>query len=143
MVPLTYGSVQMMASWEGTQAAREKRLAERVAHTVFAERDRPKRRYHPMKEILMLQPRGPRLLVKRIDAPKPTSSTIIIPETVDGEKSCYALVLAVGNKVVGDVKVADTVILARYCGSPVEVELDGETLEAQIVMEDDVLAVVA
>ena len=91
----------------------------------------------------MLQPRGPRLLVKRIDAPKPSSSTIIIPETIDGEKSCYALVLAVGNKVTEDIKVADTVILAQYCGSPVQVDLDGELLDAQIVMEQDVLAVVA
>jgi co-chaperonin GroES (HSP10) len=90
----------------------------------------------------MLQPRGPRVLVKRIDAPKPTSSTIIIPETVDGEKSCYAIVLAVGNKITEDIKVADTVILAAYCGSPVQVELDGEMLDAMIVMQDDVLAVV-
>jgi len=89
----------------------------------------------------MLQPRGPRVLVKRIDAPKLTSSTIIIPDTVDGEKSCYAIVLAVGNKVE-DIKVADTVILGAYCGSPVQVELDGEALDALIVMQDDVLAVV-
>ena len=94
------------------------------------------------KEILMLQPRGPRVLVKRIDAPKPSSSTLIIPDSADGEKSCYAVVLAVGNKVSEDIKVADTVILASYCGSPVQVELEGEMLEAAIVMESDVLAVV-
>jgi co-chaperonin GroES (HSP10) len=93
------------------------------------------------KEIPMLQPRGPRVLVKRIDAPKP-QTTLIIPETVDGEKSCYALVLAIGNKITEDIKVADTVILTSYCGSPVQVELDGETLDALIVMQDDVLAVV-
>jgi len=90
----------------------------------------------------MLQPRGPRLLVKRIDAPKPASSLLVIPETVDGEKSCYALVLAIGNKITEDIKVADTVILAQYCGSPVQVELDGEMLDASIIMQDDVLAVV-
>ena len=103
MMPMMYGTVQMMASmsYEESVAVREKRLAEALAETVFTNRDRPKRRYHPMKEILMLQPRGPRLLVKRVDAPKPTSSTIIIPETIDGE-----------------------------------------LLDAQIVMENDVLAVV-
>jgi len=90
----------------------------------------------------MLQPLGARLLVKRIDAPRPTSSLIEIPETVDGEKSCYAVVLAVGTKVVEAVKVADTIILAQYSGSPATVELDGEMLDACIVMEDDVLAVV-
>ena len=90
----------------------------------------------------MLQPLGARLLVKRIDAPRPTSSLIEIPETVDGEKSCYAVVLAVGTKVVEAVKVADTIILAQYSGSPATVELDGEMLDATIVMQDDVLAVV-
>ena len=90
----------------------------------------------------MLQPMGPRVLVKRVDAPKPASSTIIIPESVDGEKSCYAVVLAVGKGVTENIKVADTVILTAYCGSPCNVELDGEMLEAQIVMESDVLAVV-
>jgi len=97
--------------------------------------------YH-MKELLMLKPMGPRVLVKRVDAPKPTSSTIIIPETVDGETSHYAVVLAVGNKLAEDIKVADTVILAAYCGSPVQVELEGEILDAIVVMESDILAVV-
>lgn len=96
----------------------------------------------------MLKPTGYRVLVKRIDAPKPTSTLIEIPDTADGEKSPYALVLAVSSKIT-DVKVADTVILAPYCGSPVTVELDGEKIEAQVVMHDqrpgqtdDVLAVV-
>jgi len=119
---------------------RRERLAEFMPATLFD--TRPTRRTHIMKEILMLQPRGPRLLVKRIDAPKPASQLLVIPETIDGEASNYALVLAVGNKVTEDIKVADTVILTPYCGSPVSVELDGEMLEAQIVMEADVLGVV-
>jgi chaperonin GroES len=89
----------------------------------------------------MIQPIGPRVLVKRIDAPKPTSSTIIIPESVDGEKSNFALVLAVGTGVREDIKVADTVVLAQYCGSPLTTELDGEVLEAHMVTEADVLGV--
>jgi co-chaperonin GroES (HSP10) len=99
------------------------------------------RKCHLMKEILMLQPRGPRLLVKRIEAPKPESTLVVIPDTIEQRESMYALVIAVGNKVEG-VSVADTVILTAYSGSPVEVDLDGEKIEALIVMSDDVLAVV-
>jgi chaperonin GroES len=89
----------------------------------------------------MLRPIGARLLVKRIDAPKLTSSTIIIPETAEDEKSAFALVIAVGSKVTEAISVADTVLLSKYSGAPVTVELDGETLEADIVMQDDVLGV--
>lgn len=90
----------------------------------------------------MLLPRGLRLLVKRLEAPKPATQLIEIPESIAGEESMYALVLAVGNKVNEEIKVADTVILAKYSGSPVEVDLDGEMIDALIVMLDDVLAVV-
>ena len=95
-----------------------------------------------MEEVLMLRPNGARVLVKRIDAPKPKSSLIEIPDTVDGEQSCYAVVLAVGPKVTEDVKVADTVILGPYSGASVKVELAGEEIEASLVMQNDVLAVV-
>lgn len=119
---------------------RRSRLRELLPTNLFA--DVAKRKTYRMKELLMLQPMGPRVLVKRIDAPRPTSSTLIIPETVDGEKSCYAIVLAVGNKITENIKVADTVILTAYCGSPVQVLLEGETLDALVVMESDILAVV-
>lgn len=115
---------------------RKARLAEYFPKSLYGAR-----RAHRMKELLMLQPMGPRVLVKRIDAPRPTS-TLIIPDTVDGEKSCYAIVLAIGNKITEDIKVADTVILTAYCGSPVTVELADEMLEAIIVMESDILAVI-
>jgi co-chaperonin GroES (HSP10) len=90
----------------------------------------------------MLSPRGPRVLVKRLEAPKQESQLIEIPDTIQQQESVYALVLAVGNKVSEAIAVADTVILAHYSGSPVEVDLDGETIDAVIVMLDDVLAVV-
>jgi len=146
-IPFTYAAVQMgaMANWPSPDALAKHRelVLKQYIPEDWIERDRPKRRSHIMKEILMLQPKGPRVLVKRIDAPKPASSTIIIPETVESEKSCYALVLAVGKAVTEDIKVADTVLLAAYSGgNSVTVELDGETLEAQIVMQDDILAVV-
>ncbi len=116
---------------------RRARLAEYLPKALFKVR-----RSHLMKEILMLRPNGPRLLVKRMDAPKPTSSLIEIPDTVDGEASLYALVLAVGTKCTENVNVADTVILKQYVGAPVTVTLDDETIDALIVMEEDVLAVV-
>jgi co-chaperonin GroES (HSP10) len=90
----------------------------------------------------MLSPRGLRLLVKRLEAPKPESQLIEIPETIAAEESVYALVLAVSDKISEEIVVADTVILAKYSGSPVTVDLDGEQIDALIVMLDDVLAVV-
>lgn len=89
----------------------------------------------------MLKPMGTRILVKRMEQPKLKSETIIIPDSVDAEGSPYALVLAVGPGCTGHVKVADTVILSKYTGAPVSVTLDGETMEALIVPEEDVLAV--
>lgn len=90
----------------------------------------------------MLQVTGVRVLVKRIDAPKAQSSLIVIPETADGEKSSYAVVLNVGPRVSEDIKISDTVVLMPYCGSPVQVVLDGALMDAQIVSQDDILATV-
>lgn len=119
---------------------RRSRLRELLPANLFA--DVARRRAYHMKELLMLRPTGSRVLVKRVDAPKPTSSTIIIPETADGEKSSYALVFAVGPKVTEKIEVGDTVILTPYCGSPVQVVLDDETLDALLVTQDDCVAVV-
>lgn len=102
---------------------------------------RRERRYHITQELLMLQPVGPRLLIKPIDAPRLTSETIIIPDSVQEEKSGYALVLAVGKAVTEDIKVADTIFVSKYAGAPLTVELDGTKLEALVIMETDVLGV--
>jgi co-chaperonin GroES (HSP10) len=90
----------------------------------------------------MLQPHGNRLLVKRIEAPKPESDLIVVPDTIEQRESMYALVLAVGSKVTEAIAVADTVILTAYCGSPADVDFDGEQIDAIIVMSDDVLAII-
>lgn len=116
------------------------RLAEYIPATLFNSPRRVRRAYL-MKEILMLKPSGNRILVKRIDAPKPQSSLIEIPDTVESEESLYALVLAVGNKVQEAVEPGQVVVLAKYVGTPVTVDLDGEELEAMVVVMDDVLAV--
>jgi co-chaperonin GroES (HSP10) len=121
-IPWTYATERML------QTPAEKR-------TVYGD-------YHLIQGVLMLKPHGPRYLVKRMDPERPTSSSIIIPDTIDGEGSLFALVLAVGTRCHEDVEVADTVVLQKYVGAPVSVDFDGEHLDALIVMEDDILGVV-
>ena len=90
----------------------------------------------------MMRPLGARALVKRMEAPKPTSSLIVVPDTVANAPSQFALVLAVGTLAHGGFDVGDTVVLSNYSGAPCQIELDGEMLDALIVPESDVLAVV-
>ena len=116
---------------------RRLRLAEVVPDKLFTS---PKRRAHFVKDLLMLKPVGPRLLVKPISAPKLTSETIIIPDTANDEASGYALVLAVGT-LTENIQVADTIFVSKYAGAPVTVTLDGEKLEAMVISETDVLGV--
>lgn len=90
----------------------------------------------------MLKPIGPRVLIKRLPEPKVESELILAPETVMEKPSRFAIVLAVGKLSEGAIQVGDTVILRDYSGAPCSTVLDGETLDAEIVMETDVLAIV-
>lgn len=90
----------------------------------------------------MVKPLGARAFVKRLDAPKPTSSLIEIPDTIVNKPSPYALVLAVGKLVQGGFKPNDVVILRDFAGSPCTVMLNDNPIEGMIVPEDEVLAVV-
>lgn len=90
----------------------------------------------------MMRPMGARALVKRLPKPRPVSSLIEVPDTVEDKPSQYALVLAVGRLVQGGFGVGDTVILRDFAGAPCETEFDGERIDASIVPEEDVLAVV-
>ncbi len=91
----------------------------------------------------MIQPMGARVLVKRLEAPKPQSALIHIPESIQDRPSQFALVLAVGKLRHGGVSVGDMVVLSPYSGAPVTIPFDGEQIEAVIVPEDDVLMVVS
>ena len=91
---------------------------------------------------MMLKPTGPRVLVKRLDPPKPESSLIEVVSTSVDKPSAFALVLAVGKLEQGGFDVGDTVILTDYAGAPCAVEIEGERIEAAVVFEKDVLAVV-
>ena len=90
----------------------------------------------------MMRPLGARALVKSLEAPKPASSLIIVPDTVSSAPSNFAVVLAVGTLQQSEVTVGDTVILKSYSGAPAEIELDGVVLDGLIVPEESILAIV-
>ncbi len=90
-----------------------------------------------------LQPLADRVVVKPIEREEKTKSGIYLPDTAK-EKPQEGEVVAVGpgrltedgKRIAMDVKVGDTVIYARYGGSPVKI--DGE--ELIILRESDILA---
>lgn len=89
--------------------------------------------------------KGPRALVKRLDAQAMKSSLIEVIQ-YNAPPSQFAFVLVAGDGVrlpnggrrPLEFKSGDTVITKPHCGAPVEVA--GE--ECFMVMEDDVLAIV-
>lgn len=95
----------------------------------------------------MLHPKGPRVLVKRIDD-KLTSSVLQVI-TYDDSPSQFAIVLAVGDgykKPDGsyiplDVQAGDTVVTKKFSGAPFTVDFEGAEIEAFLLMDDDILAV--
>lgn len=89
----------------------------------------------------MIQPRGPRLLVRRLDETRMKSQYIEVIQHEDSP-SQFAVVLAVGQLRNGGVEVGDTIVTKPYCGAPVAVLFEGNHIEAHLIMEDDALAVV-
>ena len=94
----------------------------------------------------MIQPLGNRILVKRLDMARHTSTLLVIPDTVDTDRpSQFGLVIAIGTKFREAVKPGDVVVLKDFVGSPVFVRLDGpdgNLTECSIVPEDGVLMVI-
>ena len=94
---------------------------------------------------MKLRPLHDRVIVKRLDVERKTSSGIVIPENA-AEKPDQGEILAVGNGKVGDdgkvrplgVKVGDKVLFGKYSGQTVKVE--GE--ELLVMREEDIMAVV-
>ena len=86
-----------------------------------------------------LTPKGPRVLVRRLDEQKLTSNLIEVVHLEEGSPSMFALVLATG-KVDPQIEVGKRVITKPFSGAPVKVTLGVDTIEAHIVMEDDILA---
>jgi len=95
---------------------------------------------------MKLRPLHDRLVVKRLDNERKTSSGIVIPDNA-AEKPDQGEVLAVGNgKILEDgkvrpldVKVGDKILFGKYSGQTVKV--DGH--ELLVLREDDVMAVIA
>ena len=95
---------------------------------------------------MKLRPLHDRLVVKRLDNERKTSSGIVIPDNA-AEKPDQGEVLAVGNgKILEDgkvrpldVKVGDKILFGKYSGQTVKVDGD----ELLVMREDDVMAVIA
>lgn len=83
-----------------------------------------------------IQPTKKRVLIERLAAEQPVSSTIVIPDSVVTRSNRFR-VLAVGPEVL-DVGVGDTVLMGAFSGT--EVSVGGRTL--MIVHIAEVLAVV-
>ena len=93
---------------------------------------------------MKLRPLHDRVIIKRLDNERKTSSGIVIPESA-AEKPDQGEVLAVGNgKILEDgnvrpigVKVGDKVLFGKYSGQTVKV--DGQ--ELLVMREEDIMAV--
>ena len=94
---------------------------------------------------MKLRPLHDRVIIKRLDNERKTTSGIVIPESA-AEKPDQGEVLAVGNgKILEDgnvrpigVKVGDKVLFGKYSGQTVKVEGD----ELLVMREEDIMAVV-
>ena len=93
-----------------------------------------------------IRPLFDRVLVKRNDEPKKTSSGLFLPDTASKEKPVEGTVIAVGNGRRADdgsvtalaVKEGDRVVFGKYSGT--EIKIDGEY--RLILREDDILGVI-
>ena len=92
-----------------------------------------------------IRPLHDRVVVRRVEEEKTTSSGIIIPDSAT-EKPSRGEVIAVGNgrkndsgEVIDmDVKVGDQILFGQYAGN--EIKVDGETL--LVMNESDVVAII-
>jgi chaperonin GroES len=94
---------------------------------------------------MKLRPLHDRVVVKRLDIERKTSSGIVIPENA-AEKPDQGEVIAVGNGKYDDsgklrpvgVKVGEKVLFGKYSGQTVKVDGD----ELLVLREEDIMAVV-
>ncbi|MGI9348160.1 MAG: co-chaperone GroES [Gammaproteobacteria bacterium] len=92
-----------------------------------------------------IRPLHDRLLVRRVEEERTTSSGIVIPDSA-AEKPDQGDIIAAGNGKITDsgdkrpldVKAGDRILFGKYAGSTVKV--DGE--ELLVMREDDVMAVI-
>jgi len=91
-----------------------------------------------------VKPLHDRVIIKRIEERK-TSSGIIIPETVSGEKPQKGKVIATGpgkihnNQLVKlEVKEGDEVLFGKYSGTEIKVNNN----EYLVMREDDIIGII-
>ncbi len=93
---------------------------------------------------MKLRPLHDRVIIKRLDNERKTSSGIVIPDSA-AEKPDQGEVLAIGDGKVDDngkvrplaVKVGDKVLFGKYSGQTVKVDGD----ELLVMREEDIMAV--
>jgi len=92
-----------------------------------------------------IRPLHDRVVVRRVEEEKTTSSGIIIPDSAT-EKPSRGEVIAVGNGrkndngevIAMDIKIGDQILFGQYAGN--EIKVDGETL--LVMNESDVVAII-
>nr|BAW83438.1 chaperonin GroES [Calyptogena laubieri symbiont] len=92
-----------------------------------------------------IRPLHDRVVVRRVEEKKTTSSGLIIPDSAT-EKPSEGVVVAIGNgkkndngdTVALDVTIGDKVLFAQYAGT--EIKVDGKKL--LIMKESDIVAVI-
>ena len=95
---------------------------------------------------MKIRPLHDRVIVKRLDNERKTSSGIVIPDNV-AEKPDQGEVVAVGpgkrddngKLITMDLKVGDRILFGKYSGQTVKVEGD----ELLVMREEDVMGVIA
>ena len=95
---------------------------------------------------MKIRPLHDRVIVKRVEAERTTSSGIVIPDSA-GEKPDQGEILAVGNgKILEngdvrkmDVKVGDRVLVGKHDYSIKTVKVDGQ--EVLVMREEDIMGV--
>ena len=95
---------------------------------------------------MKIRPLHDRLIVRRQEEERTTSSGIVIPESASAEKPDQGVVEAVGNgKLLDDgnvrkldVNVGDKVLFGKYAGQAVKVDGD----ELLVMKEEDVMGII-
>jgi chaperonin GroES len=95
---------------------------------------------------MKIRPLHDRVIVKRLDTERKTSSGIVIPDNA-AEKPDQGEVMAIGpgkkddnGKLIPvDLKVGDRVLFGKYSGQTVKVEGD----ELLVMREEDIMGVIA
>lgn len=106
------------------------------------------------KLAVEVQPLGDRVVIVPVEAEKVTASGIIIPDTVEGEKTKQGIVIALGEGgtttkegTTSDprkfLKIGDKVVFGDTYGTDVKLKTkDGKDIEVQILRLDSIFGII-